>query len=225
MTATIILAVVLIAGTFCVIFQKQVVDLLLRFCALGKLMDKLNSCFLSRQEKEAVRREEYLRNAPAEKLQEKPKPGYYGQTVDGIREGKGKLVTENGDFYDGEWKNGKKQGQGVYIYSNGVKYNGTWNNDKMDGYGSLIFPNGSSYYGEFRDGAISGNGTFKYTDKAEYSGGWKNGKWHGRGCFRLANGKEINAVFADQQVVALINDDEDPDSVPVSDSDLVSDSD
>ena len=81
----------------------------------------------------------------------------------------------------------------------------------MDGYGSLIFPNGSSYYGEFRDGAISGNGTFKYTDKAEYSGGWKNGKWHGRGCFRLANGKEINAVFADQQVVALINDDEDSD--------------
>ena len=70
MTATIILGVVLIAGTFCVIFQKQVVDLLLRFCALGKLMDKLNSCFLSRQEKEAVRREEYLRNASPEKLQE-----------------------------------------------------------------------------------------------------------------------------------------------------------
>ena len=70
MTATIILAVVLIAGTFCVIFQKQVVDFLFRFCALGKLMDKLNSCFLSRQEKEAVRREAYLRNAPPEKLQE-----------------------------------------------------------------------------------------------------------------------------------------------------------
>ena len=70
MTATIILAVVLIAGTFCVIFQKQVVDFLFRFCSLGRLMDKLNSCFLSRQEKEAVRREEYLRNAPPEKLQE-----------------------------------------------------------------------------------------------------------------------------------------------------------
>ena len=70
MTATIILGVVLIVGTFCVIFQKQVVDFLSRFCALGKLMDKLNSCFLSRQEKEAVRREEYLRNAPPEKLRE-----------------------------------------------------------------------------------------------------------------------------------------------------------
>ena len=70
MTATIILGVVLIAGTFCVIFQKQVVEILFRFCALGKLMDKLNSCFLSRQEKEAVCREEYLRNASPEKLQE-----------------------------------------------------------------------------------------------------------------------------------------------------------
>ena len=70
MTATVILGVVLIAGTFCVIFQKQVVDLLFRFCALGKLMDKLNSCFLPRQEKEAVRREEELRNASPEKLRE-----------------------------------------------------------------------------------------------------------------------------------------------------------
>ena len=70
MTATIILAVVLIAGTFCVIFQKQVVDFLFRFCSLGRLMDKLKPCFLSRQEKEAVRREAYLRNAPPEKLQE-----------------------------------------------------------------------------------------------------------------------------------------------------------
>lgn len=143
------------------------------------------------------------------KPQEKPVPGYYGETVNGIREGKGRLVTENSDFYDGEWKNGKKHGHGIYIYSNGVKYNGTWNNDRMDGYGSLIFPNGSSYYGEFRDGAITGNGTFKYTDKAEYSGGWKNGKWHGRGCFKLANGKEINAVFDNQQIVEFIKDDED----------------
>ena len=70
MTATIVLVVVLIAGTCCVIFQKQVVDFLFRFCALGKLMDKLNSCFLSRQEKEAVRREAYLRNASPEKLRE-----------------------------------------------------------------------------------------------------------------------------------------------------------
>ncbi|MBP5406020.1 hypothetical protein J6Z19_02590 [bacterium] len=141
--------------------------------------------------------------------QNKLKPGYYGETVDGVREGKGKLVTENNDLYDGNWKNGKKHGQGIYIYSNGIKYNGTWKNDRMDGYGSLIFPNGSSYYGEFRDGEITGTGTFKYADKTEYSGGWKNGKWHGRGCFKLANGKEIKAVFNNQQIVTFINDDGD----------------
>ena len=142
---------------------------------------------------------------------EKPKmkPGYYGETVNGVREGKGKLVLENGDFYEGHWENGRKHGQGIYVYASGIKYNGTWKNDKMDGYGSLIFPDGSSYYGEFKDGAISGTGTFKYADKAEYSGEWKNGKWHGRGRFRLAGGREINAVFRDQQIVEFIKTDED----------------
>ncbi len=144
---------------------------------------------------------------PAEKP--KPKPGYYGETFDGLRDGKGKLILENGDVYEGHWKEGRKEGHGIYVYANGIKYNGTWKNDKMDGYGSLIFPDGSSYYGEFEDGAISGNGTFKYADKAEYSGEWKNGKWHGRGRFRLANGREINAVFCDQQIVELIKPEED----------------
>ena len=136
-------------------------------------------------------------------------PGYYGQTFDGLRDGKGKLVLENGDVYEGHWKEGQKDGHGIYVYANGIKYNGTWKNDKMDGYGSLIFPDGSSYYGEFENGAISGTGTFKYADKAEYSGEWKNGKWHGRGRFRLANGREINAVFCDQQIVEFIKTEED----------------
>lgn len=144
---------------------------------------------------------------PAEKP--KPKPGYYGEIFDGLRDGKGKLILENGDVYEGHWKEGQKDGHGIYVYANGIKYNGTWKNDKMDGYGSLIFPDGSSYYGEFENGAISGNGTFKYADKAEYSGEWKNGKWHGRGRFRLANGREINAVFCDQQIVEFIKTEED----------------
>ena len=90
-------------------------------------------------------------------LQSKPKPGYYGQTFDGLRDGKGKLVLENGDVYEGNWKEGQKNGQGIYLYASGIKYNGTWKNDKMDGYGSLIFPDGSSYYGEFKEGAIKPN--------------------------------------------------------------------
>ncbi len=145
-------------------------------------------------------------------------PGYYGQTFDGLRDGKGKLVLENGDIYEGHWKEGKKEGHGIYVYANGIKYNGTWKNDKMDGFGSLIFPDGSSYYGEFEGGSISGTGTFKYADKAEYSGEWKNGKWHGRGCFKLANGREINAVFSDQQIVEFIvpEDSESPDQDKIS---------
>lgn len=143
---------------------------------------------------------------PAEANEPKTAPGYYGETFDGVRDGKGKLVLANGDVYDGHWKEGKKDGHGVYVYASGVKYNGTWRSDKMDGYGSLLFPDGSSYYGEFSEGEISGTGTFNYTDKAQYTGEWSKGKWHGEGRFRLANGRELHAIFAEQQIVQIISE-------------------
>ena len=115
-------------------------------------------------------------------------------------------MLANGDVYDGHWKEGKKEGHGVYVYASGVKYNGTWHSDKMDGYGSLLFPDGSSYYGEFSEGEISGTGTFNYTDKARYTGEWSKGKWHGEGRFRLANGRELHAIFAEQQIVQIISE-------------------
>lgn len=141
-----------------------------------------------------------------ESSEQKPAPGYYGETFNGVRDGRGKLVLANGDIYDGHWSEGKKEGHGIYIYASGIKYNGTWHSDKMDGYGSLIFPDGSSYNGEFSDGEISGTGTFYYTDKARYTGEWSKGKWHGEGRFKLANGRELHAIFAEQQIVQIISE-------------------
>lgn len=153
-----------------------------------------------------------LQNSSSPSKSKKIVAGYSGETLNGVREGRGKLITKNGDVYEGYWKKGKKEGHGIYLYASGIKYNGNWSNDKMDGYGSLIFPDGSSYYGDFAEGAITGNGVFKYADKAEYSGEWRDGKWHGRGRFKSANGRELNAIFANQQIVKLIefetNDDD-----------------
>lgn len=161
--------------------------------------------------KQTADRKKHEENQPvAEKEPEtaepKTAPGYYGETFNGVRDGRGKLVLANGDIYDGHWREGKKEGHGIYIYASGVKYNGTWHSDKMDGYGSLIFPDGSSYSGEFSDGEISGTGTFNYTDKASYTGEWSKGKWHGEGRFKLPNGRELHAIFADQQIVRIISE-------------------
>ena len=65
----IILLIVLFAGTLCIIFQRQIVDFLFRFCKLGKLFDKLDTCFLSKQEKEHSRQEAFFRQASPEELQ------------------------------------------------------------------------------------------------------------------------------------------------------------
>lgn len=68
MKANIILAIVLVLGTICVVFQRQVVIFLFRYCALGKLLDKLGTCFLSGHEKELSKQEERIRNATEEEL-------------------------------------------------------------------------------------------------------------------------------------------------------------
>ena len=65
----IILLLVLLMGTLCIIFQSKIVDYLFRFCKLGKLLDKLGTCFLSKQEKERSRQEAFFRQASSEELQ------------------------------------------------------------------------------------------------------------------------------------------------------------
>ena len=70
MKANIILAIVLVLGTICVVFQRQVVIFLFRYCALSKLLDKLGTCFLSGHEKELSKQEERIRNATEEEWTE-----------------------------------------------------------------------------------------------------------------------------------------------------------
>ena len=42
---------------------------------------------------------------------------YVGQTVNGLREGKGIFFLNNGDRYGGVWENDKYDGRGVYYYN------------------------------------------------------------------------------------------------------------
>ena len=67
---------------------------------------------------------------------------YYGQVVNGLREGKGIYYLEKepfkGDRYDGEWKNDKRDGKGIEYFHNGDKYEGDWRNGKLEGKGLLL---------------------------------------------------------------------------------------
>lgn len=41
---------------------------------------------------------------------------YNGETLFGLRHGKGVYYYKNGDIYDGQWQRGKKCGYGVYTF-------------------------------------------------------------------------------------------------------------
>ena len=49
---------------------------------------------------------------------------YEGEVRDGVKEGYGTLILENGDKYEGQWKQDMKEGFGVLTFSTGDVYTG-----------------------------------------------------------------------------------------------------
>ncbi|QIB27932.1 copper amine oxidase N-terminal domain-containing protein [Caloranaerobacter azorensis] len=81
--------------------------------------------------------------------------GYYeGELLNGIPNGYGKCVWNNGDIYEGNWFDGQKSGQGKYIWANGDIYEGNWHEGRIYGKGKYTFANGDIYEGEFADGEM-----------------------------------------------------------------------
>ena len=63
-------------------------------------------------------------------------------TINGLKHGQGKLIFEDGAFYEGEFKDDKMHGKGVLFYSPGhPAYEGDWSNDMFHGKGVLYNEN------------------------------------------------------------------------------------
>ena len=59
---------------------------------------------------------------------------YDGEFINDKLEGKGKYISENGDYYIGEFKKGLKHGKGTIYYKNiSTKYDGEFINDELKG--------------------------------------------------------------------------------------------
>ena len=58
---------------------------------------------------------------------------YVGQVSNGLPEGKGESLFDNGDKYEGECKDGKAEGKGIKQWINGDKYEGEYKKDRRDG--------------------------------------------------------------------------------------------
>ena len=112
---------------------------------------------------------------------------YRGSLRGGTLHGRGEYVAKNFK-YDGEFKDGLKEGRGVYVWDNGNRYEGPFVKDAPDGEGKYTFANGDSYNGEVKQGALTGRGVYVTKSGDTLEGSFVNGSQQGTGTQRFASG-------------------------------------
>ena len=98
---------------------------------------------------------------------------YKGEIKNGIKNGKGKLITNN-FIYEGNFKENNFFGFGKYINFNGNIYKGYFKENKFNGKGMIIFSNGDFFYGNFIDNNMFGKGIYFFSGNYKIIEFWKN---------------------------------------------------
>lgn len=110
---------------------------------------------------------------------------YFGELIDGLRQGQGRTQMENGHTaYEGGYRDDKRDGFGVYYYKSGkLCYAGNWKQNLRNGMGVAFgSADGSVFIGKWKDGIPTGRGSaFDMDGNLLYTGEWKDGKRHGYG--------------------------------------------
>ena len=77
---------------------------------------------------------------------------YEGEIINGLFDGKGKIVLTTGQEYVGEFSKGKRSGKGICKYPNGEKYDGSWLNDMREGKGTYYYQGGQREEASWHEG-------------------------------------------------------------------------
>ena len=122
---------------------------------------------------------------------------YFGQVVNGLREGKGIEYYDDGNSYKGNFKNDEKDGNGIEYWNNGDRYEGNFKKGKREGKGIMFYYNGDRYEGNWKNDNREGKGIYYYNNKDRYEGDFKNDKREGKGIFYYNNGDREMGDFFD----------------------------
>lgn len=124
---------------------------------------------------------------------------YTGTFLNGLFEGEGCMVDNNGLLYQGSFKQGKKNGFGTLNFLNGDIYEGYFENDVFNGTGQFKRASGERESGVYVNGQIEGEGIITYKDGTIFVGSIKNGKPCGRGKIMDSTGKLLKeGVWSDE---------------------------
>ena len=119
---------------------------------------------------------------------------YTGEIKNGMRDGRGIRIWNDGERYEGDWKFDKRDGKGIYILRTGEKYEGDFKNGEMDGKGIYCYKNGNRYEGDWKNGKINGKGVVYYNNGDREMGDFLNDRPIGKHAILHVNG-EISSKF------------------------------
>ena len=120
---------------------------------------------------------------------------YEGETVDGLRHGRGEHRCANGDRYEGGWRFDKRHGRGEMVFVSGMRYVGEWIDDQAQGEGECWYPGGQHYVGEWRADHRWGWGRLELPGGDTYEGEWLDDVMHGMGVFAYTDGSRFEGEF------------------------------
>ncbi len=89
---------------------------------------------------------------------------YTGDILDGLFDGKGKIVLQTNQVYEGSFVKGKRSGKGVCTYPNGERYEGMWLNDMREGKGTYYYAGGQREEASWHEGRQQANVPTYYYD-------------------------------------------------------------
>mmetsp|Transcript_30948 Transcript_30948/g.66904 ORF Transcript_30948/g.66904 Transcript_30948/m.66904 type:complete len:1123 (-) Transcript_30948:118-3486(-) len=133
---------------------------------------------------------------------------YEGEMHDGVRDGRGICLFNNGTLYEGQWKRNKEHGTGTLMSADRKRiiYTGAWEKGKMHGHGEYRYYTEKSkstpkdngrYVGGFRQNLRNGHGVYSLPDGCIYDGEWRDNIQNGWGVFRWRDGSVYEGQWKD----------------------------
>ena len=120
----------------------------------------------------------------------------YGDFVKGECNGNGHLIIDGQLDYEGQFENNQKNGFGIEKYNDGSVYEGNFLHGEKSGQGKYTFPNGEYYEGNFKNDLYEGIGVYEWPQEGRrYQGQFHLGNIEGNGVSQYSDGSSYSGHY------------------------------